>query len=84
MEIYIQGSGQPVPSVISALHRKSSSCPLLLTPLPKTKVLAQWGPSVHSAFPNAWAWLDDVLAKLKPDDVRWATSCTTSSAAVQN
>lgn len=84
MEIYIQESGQPVPSAISALHRKSSRCPLLLTPLPKTKVLAQWGPSIHSALPNAWVWLDAVLAKLKPDDVCWATSCTTSAAAVQN
>lgn len=72
MEVYTQESGQPVPGAISALHTKSSSCPLLATLMPETKVLAQWDPSVHSAFRNAWAALDDVLVTLKPDNVHWA------------
>ena len=69
---YIQESGKLVPSAISALHTKSSSCPLLPTLLPKAKLLIQWHPSIYSAFPEALAWLDDILAKLKPDDVHRA------------
>lgn len=47
---YIQESDRPVPSAISALPKNNSSCPLLPTALPGTKVLAQWGPCVHSLF----------------------------------
>ena len=72
MEVYTQENGQPVPSAISALYTKSSSCPLLATSMPETKVLAHRDLSVHSAFCNAWAWLDDVLVKLKPDNFPWA------------
>lgn len=74
MEVYTQESGQPVPSAISALHKKSSSCPLLATPMPETKVLAQRDPSVHRAFSDAWAWLDDVLVTLQADNVQWAAA----------
>lgn len=33
------------------------------------QILVQWCLSIHSAFLDALAWLDDVMAKLKADDV---------------
>lgn len=75
---HIQESSQPVPSAVSALHKKGSSCPLLPTPLPEAELLIQWCPPVHSAFPDALAWLADVLARPKPDDVHRAAAVVKS------
>lgn len=32
------------------------------------------GPFCSQCFPVTWAQLDDVLSKLKPDDVHWAAA----------